>query len=894
MITKKVFAALMLLILAAACHTNKKHTKVVKNDDPVILLDTISVVANEKPKREIYSAANTKLTEIIHTRLDVNFDWANSRMSGVATLDLKQHFYPSSKLFLNARGMDIVKVEVYEFLTGTETSKDGYKNIHASVQSPSQIISAKYIYENDSLKIDLGKIFTGKEKYRVVIQYIAKPNELKSVGGSNAIMSDKGLYFVNPKGENPYLMPQIWTQGETQSNSVWFPTIDSPNSKMTQEIFMTVDDKYTTLSNGLLLDSKKNANGTRTDYWKMDEPHAPYLAMMAVGQFKKVVDEPWNGKEISYYVEKEYEPHAKGIFGATKEMIEFYSKRLGVPYAWPKYAQVVAREYVSGAMENTSATLHGDMAVYQTTRELLDGKNGEGVIAHELFHQWFGDLVTCESWSNLPLNESFATYGEYLWEEHKNGRDAADHHHESSRMGYMRSTKEVNMIRFNVEEREDMFDGFSYSKGGQILHMLRKAVGDDAFFASLKNYLETNKFKSAEIHNLRLAFEEVTGEDMNWFFNQWFLNKGRPKLKVTQKFNETSKMIELTVEQNQDLKNTPLYKLPIDVDIYFWGLITRTRIWVTEQKQTFFMKSDGKPQLVNFDAEHQLLCDLDYVRTNEENLFMYKDAPLYGDRKEALKQLESKMEEATVFNLFKWVAENDKYFGLRNYAMDKLFTVSKEKLPEVKTILMNVFNKDSKTRTRAKALGLLNIKFGADADVAQLNEKALTDVSYAVNGEALEAICKSNPKLGMEKAKLFEGEMGKDLIFPIAELYGNNGGDDQVAYFQNTLKYMNGFELMGFLNHYAKLGKRCNMASTALTVAKDLELIAKGANRFTKYTALKGIKDILSVWEGKEKTAKIKLDAAKSENKEANILENEYKVINETKEALSKSYTALK
>jgi aminopeptidase N len=894
MIVRTLFTTLAFIIIASACHTNKKNTKVTSTQESAISLDTIKVVANETLKKEVYRESNAKLTDIIHTRLDVDFDWTNSRMNGIATLDLKQHFYSSSKLYLNARGMDINKVEVFQYAPAIETKKEGNKTVETTSVKPSQITTATFKYENDSIKIDLGRVFGSKEKYQVVINYVSKPNELKNTGGSSAISSDKGLYFINPKGGNIFQMPQIWTQGETQSNSVWFPTIDSPNSKTTQEIFMTVDEKYTTLSNGLLVDSKKNAGGTRTDHWKLDDPHAPYLAMMAVGQFKKVVDEPWNGKEISYYVEKEYEPHAKGIFGNTREMIEFYSNKLGFPYAWPKYAQIVAREYVSGAMENTSATLHGEMVAYQSTRELLDGNKAEDVISHELFHQWFGDVVTCESWSNLPLNESFATYGEYLWQEYKNGREAADHHHASSRQGYLSSDKEVNLIRFNVEEREDMFDAFSYSKGGQVLHMLRKAVGDDAFFASLKNYLETNKFKSVEIHNLRLAFEDVTGQDMNWFFNEWFLNKGRPKIKVTQTYNAVNYDVELTVEQNQDLKAVPLYKLPIDIDVYYNGGVRRTRIWVTEKKQTFKIKSDGLPQLINFDAERQLLCDLDYIKTDQENIFQYKNAPLYGDRTEALKALETKLADKTVFDLFKWAAENDKYYAVRNYAITKLVTAPAEKMAEVKTVLLNVYNNDKKTTTRAKALSLLNKKFSKDGDMMPLNEKALSEVSYAINGEALDAIAKANPKLAMEKARLFEGENGKDVIFPIADLYANNGGDDQIAYFQNTMKYMNGFEIVSFCNFYAKTAKRCNNPVNILTAAKDLESIGSSTNRFTKYGAIKGLRDISVVCEGKEKTAKAKLEAAKSENKDVTAIEKEYKILSETKEAVEKMYKAVK
>ncbi|MBA2610720.1 MAG: M1 family metallopeptidase [Bacteroidetes bacterium] len=893
MIKKILTGTLAVSFFISACHHTKKATTVVVDNEPAFQLDTVSVVANETPKKEVYQASNPRINDIIHTKLEVNFNWDQSRMNGKAEIRLKPHFYPTNMLYLNARGMDIKSIVVSEVAFNTVKKKESNKTTETAVETLTPLKASGYKYENDSLKINLGRVFTNKENYYVTIEYVAKPNELK-VGGSSAISSDKGLYFINPTGENAFKMPQIWTQGETQSNSAWFPTIDSPNEKMTQEIYMTVHEKFTTLSNGLLVDSKKNADGTRTDHWKLDEPHAPYLAMMAVGEFKKVTDEPWNGKEVSYYVEKEYEAHAKGIFGDTKEMIEFYSTRLGVPYAWPKYAQIAVRDYVSGAMENTSATLHGDFAVYQTTREMVDGKKGEDIIAHELFHQWFGDLVTCESWSNLPLNESFATYGEYLWEEHKFGRDAADYHHYNSREGYMGSDKEVNLIRFNYNEREDMFDGFSYNKGGQVLHMLRKVVGDDAFFASLKNYLETNKFKTGEIHNLRLSFEEVTGQDMNWFFNQWFLNRGRPKLIFTKKYDAITNNLELTVEQTQNFKKYPLYKLPIEIDTYVNGKAERTKIIVTDAKQTFNIKVSGTPQLVNFDAERQLLCDLEYIKTKEEYIFQYKNAPLYVDRYEALKQLDERLAEADVYDMFKWAAENDKFHVLRNYASNKLIDAPADKLAEVKTTLLSVYANDKKTRTRANALRLLNKKFAADADIAALNSKALNELSYAICGEAIEALSKNNPKLAMEKAKLFEDEGGKDVLYPIAELYAANGSDDQLLFFRKNLRQFNGFEVMGFISLYAKTAKRCSTSSSAINAAEDLNTIGKGASRFTKFSASKGIRDILSVWEAKEKTQKTQLDAAKKENKDVTAIEKELKTTTETKEIIQKKYNEIK
>ncbi len=858
----------------------------------LFLLATNNVLAqkdttNTPPKKEAYRASNPIVADIIHTKLEVNFDWTFSRLNGKATLDMKPHFYATRMCYLNARGFDIKSVKLYQVVstaavsTSTVKAKPGVTqpaDKAKKVEVKMTELPCTFKYESDSIKLDLGREFKADEQFQVQIEYVAKPDELEQ-GGSNAISGDKGLYFINPKSTNPHKMPQIWTQGETQSNSAWFPTVDSPNQKTTQEIYMTVLDKFTTLSNGLLVDSKKNADGTRTDHWKLDLPHAPYLAMMGVGEFKKFTDEPWKGKEISYYVEAPYYEHAKAIFGNTKEMIDFFSTKLGVDYAWPKYAQIVVRDYVSGAMENTSATLHGDFAVYATTREILDGNKGEDIISHELFHQWFGDLVTTESWSNLPLNESFATYGEYLWQEYKFGRDAADQHHAQSRSGYMASNKQVNLIRFNYENREDMFDGFSYNKGGQVLHMLRKVVGDDAFFASLKKYLENRKFKTAEIHDLRMAFEEVTGKDMNWFFNQWFLAKGHPVIEVTKNFNSSEATIELTVEQKQNFKNVPLYELPLEVDVYQNGKVVRHHIVITEQKQTFKFKSDGNatPNLVNFDAERQLLADLTYKKTTEEYIFQYKNAPLYSDRMEALKELYKEVSKNDgAYQTIKWAAENDKYYRVRQSAIGFLNSSAKEKEADLKPLMTKIFQFDKKTTTRAEALEFLNTNYANDPALNAMNEKALMEPSYAIDAEALDYYVKKDPKLALEKAKPFEKEPGKAILYTLSGLYGGHGTANEIVFFHNNMKNFGGFELITFLSNYIKLAKRCEGYSEALTAARDFEIIAKDGGRFTKSGAVKGLKDLLAVWTKKETDAKA-----------TSMAEKDLKTITETKDIIA-------
>jgi aminopeptidase N len=184
---------------------------------------------------------------------------------------------------------------------------------------------------------------------------------------------------------------------------------------------ITVDTAFVTLSNGLLNYSVNNPDGTRTDYWEMKQPHAPYLFMMAIGKFK-ILKDKWRNKEVNYYLEPKFFSKAQNIFGRTPKMMEFFSNKLGVDFPWPKYHSVIVRDYVSGAMENTSASLF--MEALQNDDKTADGDNWDNIVAHELFHQWFGDLVTCESWPNLPLNESFATFAELLWTEHSKGQDA--------------------------------------------------------------------------------------------------------------------------------------------------------------------------------------------------------------------------------------------------------------------------------------------------------------------------------------------------------------------------------------------------------------------------------------------------------------------------------------
>jgi aminopeptidase N len=605
----------------------------------------------------------------------------------------------------------------------------------------------------------LDKTYKGGENYTIYIDYISKPNEVK-VKGSAAINDAKGLYFINPKGEEKDKPTQIWTQGETEATSVWCPTIDKPNQKTTQEMYMTVPAKYVTLSNGLLLSQKKNTDGTRTDYWKMDLPHAPYLFFMGVGEFS-IIKDSYKGKEVSYYVEKDQAPYARAVFGLTPEMIKFFSDRLGVDYPWQKYAQMVGRDYVSGAMENTTATLHQESA-YQNARELTDGIGWESTIAHELFHQWFGDLVTTESWSNITVNESMADYSETLWFEYKYGRDKGDEQNQQDRRRYLSDPNNAkkDLVRFYYADKEDVFDNVSYPKGGAIHHMLRNYVGDDAYFKSLNNYLTTNKFKPGEAHQMRLAFEEVTGKDLSWFWNQWFFGSGHPIVKVDYNYDEPGKA-KVIVEQTQTTGK--IFKLPIAIDVYTGASKKRYTVWVENKIDTFSFNYTQKPDLINVDADKVMLWAKTDNKTNENFVHQWKYAPLFMDRSEALDYFNRKSMPELAEGL------KDKFAPLRRSTVNRLGQSAKFKAdPAIIQSIENLANTEKEKTTKAAAIAFLAKT--KDTRYKSLYDKNINDSSYSVAGAALTGLKELEPAKAYDLAKKYSSDAKGDLGDAINEV----------------------------------------------------------------------------------------------------------------------------
>ena len=652
----------------------------------MVSLDPVTVIEN-KPGATIYRGSYTRKTDLINTRLDLSFDWDSAYVHGKATIQAKPYFYATDQLLLNANGFRINNVSL----------------VNSYDKKP-----LLYTYDGKILSITLDKVYNNDQNYTVFIDYVAMPNKLK-IGEDISSSGDRGMYFINLDGKEKNKPKQIWTQGETECNSNWFPTINDTQEKMTQELNITVPNDFVSLSNGTLEFSTLNGDGTRTDSWRQEQVHSTYLTMLAVGNFT-ITKDKWRNKEVNYYTEPAYASTAKLVFGNTPQMMEFFSVKLGVDYPWDKYSQIVVRDFVSGAMENTSATVFYE-GLNMSEGQYID-QNQDDIISHELFHHWFGDLVTAESWANLPLNESFATYAEYLWDEFKNGRDQADFKGFQDMSIYIgnKSKDNVDVIRFDYADREHMFDEISYQKGGRIIHMLRKTVGDAAFFKALNLYLTRNAYKSAEIHDLRLVFEEVTGTDMNWFFNQWFLSSGHPVLDIQNAFDPERKEVSVTIRQNQDLSKTPLYRIPLAIDIYFNGKVERKEIVLDKQKQSFIFPVAALPDLVNVDAEKYILAEKSEVKTLQQYIFQYEHAPLFMDRLEAVIMLLQKKEESlskkTLITAFK-----DKNWVIRNTALIVMEYLSNQERTSVYEQIKELALKDGNSQVRASAVEILGKYF---------------------------------------------------------------------------------------------------------------------------------------------------------------------------------------
>lgn len=407
-------------------------------------------------------------------------------------------------------------------------------------------------FQQDSalIHINLGDTYNASDSLFISVEFVSTP-------------PNRGLYFVNPTGEDPDKPTQIWTLGQPQDNSFWLPTIDHPAERATQETWISVPDNFTTISNGVFIDGKTlPGDSLRTDYWVLDKPHAPYLFALAVGEYD-LTEQYVDGVVLKYYTEPDYTPYVESIYTRTDDMLRFFNSKFSIKYPWKTYSQVPVRDFIASGMENTTLTILFNN-VQTTHRQSVDVEY-QDLIAHELIHHWFGNLVTCKDWANLPLNEGFARYFESIYRRHATGDVSAEWNGVIDRQRYFQEASLYRrpLIFDRYTEPEDMYDRHTYEKAGLILRMLHEMVGEEQWWSALNRYLNDNAYSTVDWTQLRDAFSRETGLNMDGFFEKWFTGVGHPELNITYDYN--AEYPSVNIKQTQNLQKSAVFEFPVEI-----------------------------------------------------------------------------------------------------------------------------------------------------------------------------------------------------------------------------------------------------------------------------------------------------------------------------------------
>ncbi len=685
---KKNLLLVAIVVMLSSCFVLNRNKDVVNKDitaveDKVNVMDYVKELESKIPPLRYfdeYKSSSRLINKITHSKLELSFDWEKLNAIGNATLTVTPYFYDTDSIVLDAKYFDIKRIAIIN-------NKDTNNLI--------------YSYDSMQIKIKLDKTYTKKDEYQIYISYVAKmsENQYKSFRGDNDF---DGLYFVNINHASK--PPQIWTQNEPQNASGWFPTIDSPNQRFTADIFITAPARYLTLSNGELYNSLLNKDTTRTDHWKMSMAVAPYLYMIFVGDYEVIKDE-WNGKEVNYYYPAGEEEYMRKIFGNTPEMLEYFSQLFDYKYPWNKYSQVVVDKFVSGAMENCTATVFGDFMLNKSSWWYSD-LDKELVVAHELAHHWFGNLVTCESWANIFLNESFASYCEYFWTEYKYSKEKADYLLYDEIYTYYNETTD-KIVDFYYVYPESMFNTLNYQKGARILHILRNYLGEEAFFLVLQNYLKKYEYNTAEVEDFRMSVEAVCGEDMNWFFNQWFFGSKYPVITIKHNINKDTNIYGVTIEQDIKSQNDQIFYLPIDVAIYFKDRTEFKRIYLSKESQNFSFEYKELPQFIDIDYNRAYIWERSEELSSEELLIIYQKTPNMFSKYIAFTDYyKSVKKDETLSKSILEQSLDSKSYLVRQYGLQNISIASYSNNETLKAKIIYLKDNDSEPENRVLANGI--------------------------------------------------------------------------------------------------------------------------------------------------------------------------------------------
>lgn len=632
-----------------------------------------------------------------HIRLDLRFDWEKQQADGQATVTLSP-FKATKNITLDAAGMKISRVARESKVLKHETK-------------PQQLI------------IDLDREFKAGESLTLVIDYVVtKPKH--------------GLHFVVPDDSEKNQPRMVWTQSEPEFAHYWFPCIDSPADRLTSEIVATAPQDYFVLSNGTLASKKINADGTQTWHWKQAQSHVPYLFSVVAGEFD-AYEQRWNDVPVVSYVPRGQLATAARSFEKTPAMMEFFSRKIGVKYPWPKYTQICVDEYGWGGMEHTSATTL-NMHTLHDDRAHLD-VSSDNLVAHELIHQWYGDLLTSKDWGEIWLNESFATYFATLWNEEDFGWDEATWSRHEEADSYKSEDKRYrrSIVNYQYSSPDNVFDGHAYPKGGRVLHMLRFVLGDEMFWKAIHHYTTRNMHRTVETADFRIAIEEVTGQGLNWFFDQWLYHGGHPEFEVSWQWDDATKMARVTVKQTQKVDSvTPLFRMPVEIEVANSAEVKTHRVEVSKAEETFHFQCDKRPSRVCFDPKDWLLKTLKFAKSKEELFDQLTHETNLMPRVQAAEALAQFNEDDDVLAALKKTLQNDRFWAVRKEAAKSL---GKFKGDKARDALIAAANSDAKSFVRREALKSLG-KFKHATTSAALRAVIAKDQSYYAISEALQAL----------------------------------------------------------------------------------------------------------------------------------------------------------
>jgi aminopeptidase N len=549
-----------------------------------------------------------------------------------------------------------------------------------------------------------------------------------------SVRPKKGAYFVDRRHV-------VWTQGETEDTRYWVPTYDGPNDKTTWEIYVRTGRGEKALSNGRLADSRP-VGGEVEWHWVQDRPASTYLMTVVTGDFV-VLQDKWRDLPVGYWTYPDSVQAAWRGFGKTPHMVDLFSARTGVVYPWAKYDQVTAPDYIFGGMENVTATTQADDDILHP--EWAEPQaNADDLVSHELGHQWYGDLVTTLDWSNVWLNEGFATFLEQIFHEHDKGSDDGALYRlqaqEATIAADSAARRPLVYDRWVTDPLELFFSGHIYPKGATVLQMLRHQLGESPFWAAVNGYTVEHAYGNVVTADLERAFQGTAGRDLSRFFRQWVYGAGFPAFRVSYAYDTAHRELRLAAEQLQPRDSlTGYFETPVDVEVLTDSGPVRLVVQVRDSVTPVVIPLRAPPRSIRWDKGGWLLDVTDFPRPTTMLAYQLAHDDDAIGRVEAAELLGERSGDPAALTAVARAARYDRAWGVRARAAAVLarFADGGAAAEAVDALLASSRDDDARVREQAaRSLG----RFARAAGVPErLRELATADPSLYVRGAALAA-----------------------------------------------------------------------------------------------------------------------------------------------------------